>query len=32
MSDTSEFVQRDVFTRPLLTGNPLAIFSDACDE
>jgi trans-2,3-dihydro-3-hydroxyanthranilate isomerase len=29
MSGTYEFVQLDVFTRTLLTGNPLAIFTDA---
>jgi trans-2,3-dihydro-3-hydroxyanthranilate isomerase len=29
MSRTYEFVQLDVFTRTPLTGNPLAIFSDA---
>ena len=31
MSGTYEFVQLDVFTRTLLTGNPLAIFTDARD-
>lgn len=31
MSDrTYEFVQLDVFTQTALTGNPLAIFTDAC--
>ena len=30
MSGTYEFVQLDVFTRTPLTGNPLAIFTDAC--
>jgi trans-2,3-dihydro-3-hydroxyanthranilate isomerase len=29
MSSTYEFVQLDVFTRTALTGNPLAIFTDA---
>src|SRR5436190_18799448 len=29
MPDTYEFVQLDVFTRTPLTGNPLAIFTDA---
>ena len=29
MAETYEFVQLDVFTRKLLTGNPLAIFADA---
>src|SRR5262249_43265951 len=29
MSRTYEFVQLDVFTRTLLTGNPLAVFPDA---
>jgi phenazine biosynthesis-like protein len=29
MSGTYEFVQLDVFTRTPLTGNPLAIFTDA---
>src|SRR5436305_13461460 len=29
MSRTYEFVQLDVFTRTRLTGNPLAIFTDA---
>jgi trans-2,3-dihydro-3-hydroxyanthranilate isomerase len=29
MSETYEFVQLDVFTRTPLTGNPLAIFTDA---
>src|SRR5881394_3971542 len=29
MSRTYEFVQLDVFTRTPLTGNPLAIFTDA---
>jgi trans-2,3-dihydro-3-hydroxyanthranilate isomerase len=29
MSHTYEFVQLDVFTRTPLTGNPLAIFTDA---
>src|SRR5436309_10107422 len=29
MSRTYEFVQLDVFTRTPLTGNPLAVFSDA---
>jgi trans-2,3-dihydro-3-hydroxyanthranilate isomerase len=29
MSETYEFVQLDVFTRKPLTGNPLAIFTDA---
>src|SRR5437868_2729928 len=29
MSRTYDFVQYDVFTRTLLTGNPLAIFSNA---
>jgi len=29
MSDNYEFVQLDVFTRTPLTGNPLAIFTDA---
>src|SRR5213592_2019151 len=29
MSRSYEFVQRDVFTRKLLTGNPLAVFTDA---
>src|SRR5207244_770097 len=28
---TYEFVQLDVFTQTPLTGNPLAIFTDACD-
>jgi predicted PhzF superfamily epimerase YddE/YHI9 len=29
MSGTYEFVQLDVFTKTPLTGNPLAIFTDA---
>jgi len=29
MSHNYEFVQLDVFTRTPLTGNPLAIFTDA---
>src|SRR5262249_41713536 len=29
MSSSYEFVQLDVFTRTPLTGNPLAVFSDA---
>jgi predicted PhzF superfamily epimerase YddE/YHI9 len=29
MSETYEFVQLDVFMRTPLTGNPLAIFTDA---
>jgi trans-2,3-dihydro-3-hydroxyanthranilate isomerase len=29
MSETYEFVQLDVFTRTPLTGNPLAVFTDA---
>jgi predicted PhzF superfamily epimerase YddE/YHI9 len=29
MSRTYEFVQFDVFTKTLLTANPLAIFTDA---
>jgi trans-2,3-dihydro-3-hydroxyanthranilate isomerase len=29
MSSTYEFVQLDVFTKTLLTGNPLAVFPDA---
>jgi len=32
MSRSYEFVHLDVLTRTLLTGNPLAIFSDARDE
>jgi predicted PhzF superfamily epimerase YddE/YHI9 len=32
MSGTYEFVQLDVLTRTLLTGNPLAIFTDVRDE
>src|SRR5438105_10260335 len=31
MSSSYEFVQLDVFTRKPLTGNPLAIFTDASD-
>src|SRR5438034_4773943 len=30
-SRTLEFVQLDVFTRTVLTGNPLAVFTDARD-
>ncbi len=32
MSGTYEFAQLDVFTKTLLTGNPLAIFTDAREE
>jgi predicted PhzF superfamily epimerase YddE/YHI9 len=32
MSRSYEFVQLDVFTRTPLTGNALAIFTDARDE